>query len=59
MEKLSVKQTQASRQRRKGAQASLACEGVYLTDEEIALFEHMEKERMPFEQRMEYIKDYF
>jgi hypothetical protein len=34
------------RRRRPGVRASLACEGMYLTAEEEALFEQMDKERL-------------
>jgi hypothetical protein len=34
------------RRRRAGVRASLACEGMYLTAEEEALFEQMDRERL-------------
>ncbi len=34
------------RRRRRGVRASLACEGMYLTAEEEALFEQMDRERL-------------
>jgi hypothetical protein len=34
------------RRRRSGVRASLACEGMYLTAEEEALFEQMDRERL-------------
>jgi hypothetical protein len=34
------------RRRRPGVRASLACEGMYLTAEEEALFEQMDRERL-------------
>jgi hypothetical protein len=39
------------RRRRPGVRASLACEGLYLTAEEEALFEHMDRERLTADQR--------
>jgi hypothetical protein len=37
--------------RRRGARASLACEGIELTDEEEALFERFDIEALPHEER--------
>jgi hypothetical protein len=39
------------RRRRPGVRASLACEGMYLTAEEEALFDQMERERLTPEER--------
>jgi len=39
------------RRRRPGVRASLACEGLYLTEEEEALFEQMDKERLTADER--------
>lgn len=39
------------RRRRPGVRASLACEGMYLTAEEEALFEQMDKERLTPDER--------
>ncbi len=39
------------RHRRPGVRASLACEGMYLTAEEEALFEQMDKERLTPDER--------
>jgi hypothetical protein len=39
------------RRRRPGVRASLACEGLYLTAEEEALFEQMDRERLTADQR--------
>jgi hypothetical protein len=39
------------RRRRPGVRASLACEGLYLTPEEEALFEEMDRERLTGDQR--------
>lgn len=39
------------RRRRPGVRASLACEGMYLTAEEEALFEQMDAERLTPDQR--------
>jgi len=46
------------RRRRPGARASLACEGLYLSAEEEALFEQMDKERLTADQRAERIVEY-
>jgi hypothetical protein len=43
------------RRRRPGVRASLACEGIYLTAEEEALFEQMDRERLTADQRAERI----
>ena len=43
------------RRRRPGVRASLACEGIYLTAEEEALFEQFDKERLTPDERMERI----
>jgi hypothetical protein len=43
------------RRRRPGVRASLACEGLYLTAEEEALFEEMDRERLTADQRAERI----
>jgi hypothetical protein len=39
------------RRRRPGVRASLACEGMYLTAEEEALFDQMEQERLTPDER--------
>jgi hypothetical protein len=39
------------RRRRRGARASLACEGIYLTAEDEALFEQMDRERLTPDER--------
>jgi hypothetical protein len=39
------------RRRRPGMRASLACEGMYLTAEEEALFDQMERERLAPDER--------
>jgi hypothetical protein len=39
------------RRRRPGVRASLACEGLYLSAEEEALFEQMDKERLTADDR--------
>jgi hypothetical protein len=39
------------RRRRPGVRASLACEGMYLTAEEEALFQEMEQERLTADER--------
>jgi hypothetical protein len=39
------------RRRRPGVRASLACEGLYLTAEEEALFEQMDRERLTADER--------
>jgi hypothetical protein len=46
------------RRRRPGVRASLACEGLYLSAEEEALFEQMDKERLTGDQRAERILQY-
>lgn len=39
------------KRRRPSVRASLACEGLYLTAEEEALFEQFDRERLPMEER--------
>jgi hypothetical protein len=39
------------RRRRPGVRASLACEGLYLTAEEEALFEQLDRERLTADER--------
>jgi hypothetical protein len=46
------------RRRRPGVRASLACEGLYLSAEEEALFEQMDRERLTGDQRAERIVQY-
>ena len=46
------------RRRRPGARASLACEGLYLSAEEEALFEQMDTERLTADQRAERIVEF-
>ena len=41
------------RRRRPGVRASLACEGMYLTAEDEALFEQMDKQRLPPDERVQ------
>ena len=43
------------RRRRPGVRASLACEGMYLTTEEEALFEQMDRDRLTADERAERI----
>jgi len=46
------------RRRRPGVRASLACEGTYLTAEEEALFEEMDRERLTADQRAKRIDQF-
>jgi hypothetical protein len=46
------------RRRRPGVRASLACEGLYLTDEEEGLFEQMDHERLTPDERAARIVQY-
>jgi len=46
------------RRRRPGVRASLACEDLYLTSEEEALFEEMDRERLTADQRAARIVEY-
>jgi hypothetical protein len=47
------------RRRRPGVRASLACEGMYLTADEEALFEQMDEERLPPDERTARINEFF
>jgi hypothetical protein len=49
--RLTVSEVQAAKRNRARAQASLACEGMYLTPEEEALFKRFEDERLPHDER--------
>lgn len=42
----------------KEADASLACEGIFLTDEERAIFREMEDKRLTHAERRKFINDY-
>ena len=53
--KLSDAELAEIRRRRPGVRASLACEGIYLTAEEEALFEQFDNERLTPDQRTERI----
>jgi hypothetical protein len=57
--KLSAREAVRARDRRRAAQATLACEGIHLTNEEKALFHEMEEARMSHEARRQYLKEYF
>jgi hypothetical protein len=46
------------RRRRPGVRASLACEGMYLTAEEEALFEQMDRERLTADERAKRITEF-
>ena len=46
------------RRRRPGVRASLACEGMYLTAEEEALFEQMDRERLTPDERAKHITQF-
>jgi hypothetical protein len=47
------------RRRRPGVRASLACEGLYLTAEEEAMFDQMERERLSPDERAKRITELF
>jgi hypothetical protein len=53
--KLSDAEVAEIRRRRPGVRASLACEGIYLTAEEEALFEGFDTERLTADERTERI----
>jgi hypothetical protein len=46
------------RRSRPGVRASLACEGLYLTPQEEALFEQMDRERLTADERAARIVEY-
>jgi hypothetical protein len=46
------------RRRRPGVRASLACEGMYLTPEEEALFEQMDREHLSLEEEIRRIREF-
>jgi hypothetical protein len=49
--KLTDAEIKEIRRRRPGVRASLACEGIYLAPEEEELFEQMDRERLPPDER--------
>jgi hypothetical protein len=46
------------RRRRPGVRASLACEGMYLTPEEEALFDQMDRERLSPDEAAQRIREF-
>jgi hypothetical protein len=46
------------RRRRPGVRASLACEGMYLTAEEEALLDQMDRERLTLEEEIQRIREF-
>jgi hypothetical protein len=56
--KLSEAEIAEIRRRRPGVRASLACEGIYLTAEEEALFEQFDRERLGADERTRRIVDF-
>jgi hypothetical protein len=59
MPRLSDAEIEAIRRRRPGVRASLACEGLYLTPEEEAMFDQMEQERLTPDERAKRITEMF
>ncbi len=49
--RLTDAELEAAKRNRAAGEASLACEGMYLTPEESALFDRFEEERLPHEER--------
>jgi len=47
------------RRRRPGVRVSLACEGMYLTDEEKALFEQIDRERLTPDQSAQRLIEFY
>jgi hypothetical protein len=47
MARLTDAELEAAKRNRAAGEASLACEGMYLTDEKRALFDRFEAERLP------------
>lgn len=58
MTKISDRELRDIRQRRKEARANMAIEGIHLTPEEEALFDYMDRQRMPPEERRQLIDAY-
>lgn len=52
---LSEIEIQAAKQRRLSGEASLACEGLYLTDEQKARFDRFERERLSHDECLKQI----
>jgi hypothetical protein len=50
MRRLTDAELAAAKRDRAAGEASLACEGMYLTDEETALFDAFERERLPHDE---------
>lgn len=57
--KMTAKQAAEAIRRRKYAEASLACEGISLTEDEKRLFQSMEVAKLPHEERLRRIREYF
>jgi hypothetical protein len=57
-ERLTDAQIAEIRRRRPGVRTSLACEGLYLTPEDEALFDQMERERLTPDERAARITEY-
>ena len=49
--RLTDTELEAAKRNRANGEASLACEGIYLTPEESAMFDRFEAERLPHDQR--------
>ncbi len=58
VKRLSNDEVDAIRRRRPGMRASLACEGLVLTDEEETLLDDMEEEKLLQEQRDQRVLDF-
>jgi len=56
--KLSDKELEELLERSKDADASLACEGIFLTEEEKKLFREMDEQRLSHEERHKVLNDY-
>lgn len=58
MTKITDKKRLLIKERRREARANLAIEGIHLTSEEEALFEYMDRQRLPHDKRRELIDAY-
>jgi hypothetical protein len=58
MPRLTDEELAEIRRRRPGVRASLACEGMYLTAEEEALLEQLDRERLTLDEEIQRIREF-
>lgn len=58
MPRLTDEELAEIRRRRPGVRASLACEGMYLTAEEEAMLEQLDRERLTLDEEIQRIREF-